>query len=70
MAVENDAITVATASLRDAVTALEAEEKRVSAELADVKSKLAATSKALEALSGERPRRRRGRPRNVEAVAA
>jgi peptidoglycan hydrolase CwlO-like protein len=69
-----DAIETATASLRDAVGALEAEESRLKAELAEVTNKRQAAAKALEALSGEKPKRRRGRPRNAdrvpEAVAA
>lgn len=68
-----DAIETATSSLRDAVTALEAEEARLAGELATVKTKRMAAAKALEALSGDKPKRRRGRPRKdaaTEAVAA
>lgn len=64
-----NAIEVATASLRDAVGALEAEETRLKGELAKVTNQRQAAAKALEALSGEKPKRRRGRPRNEDRVA-
>jgi prefoldin subunit 5 len=62
-----DAIETATASLRDAVELLTAEEARLKKELADVANKRQAAAKALEALSGA-PKRRRGRPRNADRV--
>lgn len=69
MADTPNAVDVAAASLKDAVTALEAEETRLATELATVKGQRMAAAKALEALSGEKPKRRRGRPRNADRVA-
>lgn len=72
-----EAVAKSTDSLRDVVTALEAEESRLATELATVKSKRTAVAKALAALEDTAPKRRRGRPRknaatttSVESVAA
>jgi prefoldin subunit 5 len=54
----------AIAALRDTDAALDAEEKRLAKELADVKGRRKAVTKALTALTGDKPApRRRGRPR-------
>lgn len=60
----------AVSSLKDAVGVLEAEEARLSRELSDVKGKRQAAAKALEALGGSTPRRRRGRPRKTDEQRA
>ena len=49
--------------LRDAVTALEGREAELQAELAAVATQRKDAAKALASLSGETPRRRRGRPK-------
>ena len=59
----------ATQGLKDAVALYEAEEARLSGELAAVVAKRKAASKALESL-GQAPRRRRGRPRKTDAERA
>lgn len=64
-----EAITNSTASLKDAVAALEAEETRLAGELATVKGKRQAVAKALAALEDTKPRRRRGRPRKTDTPA-
>lgn len=55
--------------LKDAVALYEAEETRLSSELASVVAKRKAASKALESL-GQAPKRRRGRPRKTDAERA
>jgi hypothetical protein len=62
----------AVAALRDLVGTLAAEEARLTAELATVKTQHAETVKTLAALSGDAPaKRRRGRPKRApEPVAA
>lgn len=70
-----DAMEAATQSLRDVVSALEAEENRLAGELAGVKAKRTAAAKALAALEDSTPKKRRGRPRKsattpAETVAA
>lgn len=59
--------TAAVAALRDLVGTLEAEEARLTAELNTVKTQRAETAKTLAALSGEAPKRKRGRPRSKPA---
>jgi prefoldin subunit 5 len=56
--------------LRDAVTALEAREAELQAELATVANQRKDAAKALQSLSGEAPRRRRGRPKGPAKPAA
>ena len=63
MAEVNRSMETAVKGLREAVTALEAEEARLTAELATVTGQRKAAANALAALSGETPRRRRGRPK-------
>lgn len=63
-----EAVTASTASLKEVVAALEAEENRLATELATVKSKRTAVAKALAALEDTTPRRRRGRPRKSDAT--
>jgi hypothetical protein len=62
-----EAMAASTASLREVVTALEAEENRLAGELATVKAKRTAVSKALTALEDTTPAKRRGRPRKSAA---
>lgn len=57
-------------ALRELVSTLEAEEMRLSAELATVAGQRKDAAKTLASLSGETPRRRRGRPRKTEAAAS
>lgn len=65
-----DVTDAAVTALRDLTTALEADEKRLTAELASVKDRRKAVAKSLTALTGDAaPRRRRGRPRKDEATA-
>lgn len=65
-----EAVAASTDSLKNVVAALEAEETRLSTELATVKSKRVAVAKALAALEDTTPKKRRGRPRkNAEAPA-
>lgn len=64
-----EAVAKSTDSLRDVVTALEAEETRLSTELATVKAKRTAVAKALAALEDSTPKKRRGRPRKTVADA-
>ena len=66
----NEVVEAGTAALRDAVTALTAEETRLAGELATVKAKRQAVAKALAALEDTKPRRRRGRPRKADQEAA
>jgi peptidoglycan hydrolase CwlO-like protein len=65
-----EAMAASTASLRDVVAALESEENRLAGELATVKAKRMAVSKALAALEDTTPKRRRGRPRKSAAKDA
>ena len=70
---ENQVIDQATAAMRDSLTALEAEEARLSGELTTVKNQRRDVQKALESLTGDKPKRKRGRPRKnpaPEPVAA
>lgn len=62
----------ATGALRDLVGTLEAREAELSAELATVQAQRKDAAKLLASLTGEAPKRRRGRPKRaaVEAVAA
>lgn len=64
-----EAVAKSTDSLRDVVTALEAEETRLSTELATVKAKRTAVAKALAALEDSTPKKRRGRPRKTATDA-
>jgi chromosome segregation ATPase len=59
-----DAVAKSTAALKEALTTLEAEETRLSEELATVREKRKALSTAVAALdpSAAAPKRRRGRP--------
>src|SRR4051794_35303262 len=67
----DDVIDNATTAMRDSLAALEAKETRLTDELATLKEQRKALQKAVESLSGDKPRRRRGRPRKTpEAVAA
>lgn len=60
----NETTDAAVAALRDTAKALDAEQTRLTKELAEVKDKSKAVAKALSALTGEAPRRRGpGRPR-------
>lgn len=71
MADSTEVIDTAAQAIKDALTALEAEELRLTSELATVKTKVKDMRKAHETLTGSRPTRRRGRPRkNPEPVAA
>lgn len=65
-----EAVAASTDSLRNVVAALEAEETRLSTELATVKSKRVAVSKALAALEDTTPKRKRGRPRGSKNATA
>jgi hypothetical protein len=65
-----EAMAASTASLREVVAALEAEENRLAGELATVKAKRMAVSKALTALEDTTPKKRRGRPRKSDAKSA
>lgn len=62
------AVDASKVSLKEVVTALEAEEARLGAELATIKSKRVAVAKALAALEDTTPKKRRGRPRKDAAA--
>lgn len=64
------AVDASKVSLKEVVTALEAEEARLGAELATIKSKRVAVAKALAALEDTTPKKRRGRPRKDAAPVA
>lgn len=64
-----EAVESSTIALRDAEATLVAEENRLASELATVKTKRMAVTKALAALSDDRPKRRRGRPRKADTPA-
>lgn len=67
---ENDQLADATKTLKDTVELLQSEENRLASELATVKAKRQAVSKALTAMDDTRPRRRRGRPPASAAPSA
>lgn len=58
-----------TAKLRETVKALESEEARLRGELAKIAGQRKAVANALETLTGDKPRRRRGRPRTTTPAA-
>jgi uncharacterized protein YoxC len=62
-------VTTAVESLRAAVSDLEAQEKQLAEQLANVKGQTKAARKALETFTGERPTRRRRRRATADAAA-
>lgn len=63
-----ETVTSASETLKAAVTALTAEEARLTTALATVKAQRQSFEKALQAATGEKPARRRGRPRKTETA--